>query len=122
MNKGFAEEERGPEHVYVVAGLDPGVGYKIVADEFGRLVCFATLVVATVFVTALRLRGVTSVVTAAMTSRDIATTLSSAGRDESALVIVEAQAVDGLDAVRWARELADRVPLRVVSVDHPEAA
>jgi hypothetical protein len=91
---------------------------RIAQDETGQLLAFCTEAATLTF--AQRLSWRTSIPTQIrpLSASHIGAILVAAGRDETALTLVEAQAVDADDGVAWARELADRVP--IVPVDGSE--
>lgn len=92
----------------------PDGSVRLVADDAGRVVMFGLGPLALLFAVALARRGA-PVRVVALTAEQVADVLVAAGVDaddlDARLALVEAATDSPADAIRWTRELADRVPL-----------
>jgi hypothetical protein len=102
-------------NVYACAFTRPDGATGIVGDDSNRLVLFGLRAVAVLFAAALQVRGA-SVHVIELTPGQVTDALLTAGIDADELdahvSLVEAATVSPADAVRWTRELAERVPLQ----------
>ena len=104
-----------------VVSFGPQGAERVAANDVGDLVAFGTEEVALAFAHRLSWRASgLPVQIRILTLSQVAGMLAGAGKDEHALALVEAQATSSTDAIRWARELADRVPLEPAPSLEPE--
>lgn len=87
---------------------------RLVADDSGRIVLFVLGPLAVLFAVALELRGA-MVRVVALTAEQVTDVLLAAGVDadnlDTRLALVETATDGPADAIRWTRELAERIPL-----------
>jgi hypothetical protein len=105
-----------PTRVLVAVFVDEDGALRVVADETGRIVAASTERVGGAFVTALQKRGVRSCYLMRRSAGQVTDLLVRAGVEDDVapecVRFLEAEAEDGEDALRWAREVAARVPVR----------